>query len=307
MTGADGNEQARRLGAQIRNRRLAQGMSLRALANALGLSGHGTLVDYEYGRRIPPEDLIAGCERIFQITDGALRNLRDKALAERANQQADQLLADRPPTAPAPARSTPERPAQPPRPPQWRRAALACAALAVVAGVGIGAWQLGQSSTGTAPRAASTTPLLVSRTVVAHWGICWGGQAGSLEPSDAVTYQGTDTLQITVDKPSTDGLFATCTAHGLSTLHSGMKVTVYVRVPAAENEDGIGFWVYDSHFTPTYAPQTPQGVHLPLPAATGWQKYTWTVPTVDSVHSLGLEIASTTDRPVIVWLGAVAW
>jgi hypothetical protein len=31
------------------------------------------------------------------------------------------------------------------------------------------------------------------------------------------------------------------------------------------------------------------------------------VPTVDSVHSLGLEIASTTDRPVIVWLGAVAW
>jgi hypothetical protein len=289
-------------------------MSLRALAKELGLAAHGTLVDYEHGRRIPPEDLIVGCERVFRISDGALRNLRDKALAERPDQQAGSLLIG--PRQPAGASEPVSDDAQdpvPPRPPLWRRRRAVLMFTAIVAlitaVVGIGARRLAATgNTAAAPRPASATSASFSRVVVARWGICWGGQVARIQPSDVVTYDGTSTLQITVTRPSTAGSFATCTTHGLSTLRPGMKVTVYLRVPTADPEaGGVNFWVYDSAFKATHAPETPAGTLEPLPATTGWQKYTWTVPAVDKVHTLGIEIASTTDRPVIIWLGAVTW
>jgi hypothetical protein len=299
-------------------------MSLRTLAKELGLAAHGTLVDYEHGRRIPPEDLILGCERVFRISDGALRNLRDKALAERAGQQADRLLAGPPATAGAaepgqhPGHTDPGDdgpPAPPrPRPRPWRRRRVVAGIIGLVAlagtGIGVGVWR----STGTtAPRASAQRPAAPtsapsSSTVVASWGICWGGQAGRVRPSDAVMYEGTETLQITVDKPTTDDHFATCTSHGLSTLHPGMKVTVYLRTDSGDPEaGGVNFWVYNSASIATRAPETPKGDYQPLPGTTGWQKYTWTVPVVDTVHSLGIEVNSSTDRPVIIWLGAVTW
>lgn len=301
-----GTEDARRLGAEMRGRRLARGMSLRRLAKELGLSGHGTLVDYEHGRRIPPEDLIIGCERIFQISDGALRNLREKALAERASQQAD-LLLNRP-VQPTP---TPARPADPADPARRRQRWLAVIAIASVLtiGLGLGTWRL-TARPGAAPAAAvqSTPPTPASRTVVASWGVCWGGQVAKVEPTNAVTYAGTDTLQITVTKPNTAGDFATCTSHGLATVHSGTKVSVYLRVPAPEaNVGGVGFFVYDSQHNPAWAPETPNGDRVPLPSQTNWQRYVWTVPTVDKALSLGMAVYSATDQPLIVWLGAVAW
>lgn len=310
VTAVGENESARNLGAEIRNRRVALGMSLRGLAKELGLAAHGTLVDYEHGRRIPPEDLIIGCERVFRISDGALRNLRDKALAERADQQADRLLAE--PRVTAGAAETGPDPdpgdADPPVAPRlrpWRRrrvvlgVVLGIVGLAALAGAGIGAG---------VRRSGTTTSSPSSRVVMARWGICWGGQAGNVQPSDAVTYAGAGTLQITVDKLSTDGMFAACTTHGLSTLRPGMKVTFYLRAATADAEaGGVNFWVYNSASKTTRAPETPAGSYEPLPAATGWQKYTWTVPAVDTVHAIGIEVDSTTDRPVILWLGAVTW
>lgn len=317
MAGRADASYARRLGAEIRNRRLARGMSLRALAKELHLRGHGTLVDYELGRRVPPEDLILGCERVFQISDGALRNLRDKALAERANQQADLLLVE--PAEPVVEASPPltadgERPDAPHRRrrPQWRVTAAVAVVLALA--VGVGAWRLGVFRDPAAPAAAPSassragSPPVASRTAVASWGVCWGGQVARLQPTDAVTYAGARALQITVNRPNTAGDFATCTTHGLESVHPGMTISVLVRVPAsAVTEGGLGFFVYDSKYHPTWAPQTPEGVRQPLPGDTGWHRYEWTVPAVDTVHTLGVEVYSATDQPLILWLGAVSW
>jgi transcriptional regulator with XRE-family HTH domain len=314
---------------------MSQGMSLRALAKELGLAAHGTLVDYEHGRRIPPEDLIIGCERVFRISDGALRDLRDKALAERADQKSDLLLTDREPgPGPGPDSDPDPEPGPDPEPDSdpdslpaagtassRRRRRVVWSSAGIVAllgiGLGVGVWRSGTttaratappSSRATAPPSTLATSALSSSTVVAQWGICWGGQAGSVQPSDVVTYGGADTLQITVAKPSTVGLFAACTTHGLSTLHPGMKVTVYLRVPTADPEaGGVNFWAYNSASKAAHAPETPAGTYEPLPATTGWQKYTWTVPAVDTVHSIGVEVDATTDKPVIIWLGAVSW
>lgn len=300
-----GTDYARRLGAEIRSRRVARGMSLRRLAKELGLSGHGTLVDYEHGRRIPPEDLVVGCERIFQVSDGALRNLREKALAERGSQQADLLL--NPPEQPAPHAPSPPEPAAPTR--GRRRWLLVTAAAVVLAiGFGLGTWRLSTRPGAAASSEPSSKATPASRTVVAGWGVCWGGQVAKVQSTNAVSYAGTDTLQITVTKPNTDGDFATCTSHGLATVHSGMKVNVYLRVPAPEaNAGGVGLFVYDSRYKPAWAPETPVGVRQPLPNQTNWQRYVWTVPQVDKVLSLGVAVYSATDQPLVLWLGAVTW
>lgn len=64
--------------------RLSKGLSLRRMASLLGMAGHGGLSDYEKGLRIPPEDLVVAYERALKVRDGQLRELREQALAERA-------------------------------------------------------------------------------------------------------------------------------------------------------------------------------------------------------------------------------
>ncbi|MFC0625760.1 ATP-binding protein [Kribbella deserti] len=73
--------------------RLAHGLSLRQLAGRLGMQGHGGLSDYEKGRRLAPEDLIARYESQLRITDGELRSLHSAALAERAGRTAEGAAA----------------------------------------------------------------------------------------------------------------------------------------------------------------------------------------------------------------------
>lgn len=85
---------ARELGEALRGCRLDKGLSFRALARQLGLSAHSGLADYESGRRIPPEDLIRAYERVFDVPAGSLKELRNRAFAQRAQ--------DRRPGAPVP-------------------------------------------------------------------------------------------------------------------------------------------------------------------------------------------------------------
>jgi tetratricopeptide (TPR) repeat protein/transcriptional regulator with XRE-family HTH domain len=79
---------ATRLGQELRRLRRRNGMSQRALVRALGLSAHSNLVQYELGRRIPPGDIVAACERLLGDEAGSLRRLRSEALAERAAEPA---------------------------------------------------------------------------------------------------------------------------------------------------------------------------------------------------------------------------
>src|SRR6266487_1197761 len=91
--------------------------------------------------------------------------------------------------------------------------------LAVAAGLGLH-W-LTPSSANTTPSSVSAPPTVDSSTVVASWGVCWGGQVGRAQGSKDVTYRGTKSLQVTVSKPNSAGDFATCTAHGLKAVHPG--------------------------------------------------------------------------------------
>lgn len=110
MTQSGGGRAAAALGLTLYQLRLARGLSLRTLARRLGMSGHAGLLDYERGRRIPPEDVILAYERVLEVTDGQLRRLRERALLERAAAKTAQRLegaagpeapAPAPPTAPA--------------------------------------------------------------------------------------------------------------------------------------------------------------------------------------------------------------
>jgi transcriptional regulator with XRE-family HTH domain len=74
----------RPLGTELRRIRLARGLSQREVVRRLGLSAHSNLVDYELGRRIPPGDIVAACETLFDVPCGSLERLRYAALAERA-------------------------------------------------------------------------------------------------------------------------------------------------------------------------------------------------------------------------------
>jgi transcriptional regulator with XRE-family HTH domain len=95
MEPSERHDAARALGAALRGQRMARGLSLRALARAIGLSAHATLVDYEYGRRIPPEDLVSAYERVLGVPDALLHRMRSAALTERADHQTSVLLDGR--------------------------------------------------------------------------------------------------------------------------------------------------------------------------------------------------------------------
>lgn len=75
------------LGLALLRYRLSRGLSLRALAHRLGMSGHGGLGEYEKGRRVPPADLLEGWARALDIPPEELGLLRDRALAQRASRK----------------------------------------------------------------------------------------------------------------------------------------------------------------------------------------------------------------------------
>lgn len=293
MAGQENIEYARLLGAEIRNRRLARGLSLRALAKQLNLSGHGTLVDYELGRRIPPANLVEGCERVFEISDGTLRNLREKALAERANVRTAQLRA-------------PEEIAEPARRSTIRRWPVAIAAAAVLIAAGVVVWQW--RTPGPPPvSAASAGPVKFGfEDGIERWSPFWGGEVLNYDTTEATAYQGKRSLQLTTTEFSNTRDKAIGTTHGLTGLHPGMKVTYYLRVPVPERAS-VRFFAYDSKSNPTWAKETPKGGEAALPTDSAWKRYVWTVPKVDVVHGIGLEIYQFTKEPVIVWLDAISW
>lgn len=91
------------LGLVLYRCRLEHGLSLRTLARKLGLSAHSSLVDFEKGRRLPPEYLLAGYERIFGLPAQSLVRIRLRLLARRADVLVRQRLAAEPAESAEPA------------------------------------------------------------------------------------------------------------------------------------------------------------------------------------------------------------
>ncbi|HTI21255.1 MAG TPA: helix-turn-helix transcriptional regulator [Kutzneria sp.] len=281
------NESARLLGAELRSARVARGLSLRTLAKCLGLNGHGNLVDYEYGRRIPPADLLVAWERALGVRDSHFRDLRGKALAERAGRQAAVLLA-------APPAPEPESPAG--KRPRWRALALA---VTVLAAAGVGAWTL------TGPQVR-----MGFETDATRWWVLYGAQVARIAYS-TIAYEGRRAEQVTVTGASAaKGYSAVGIAHDLDGLHSGSTVTLHLWAPGPQ-EAGVAFFVHDSRGVNHWAVESQgpgtQSVDVPLPGDAGWATYTWTVPEVDAVSTIGMQVWAENDQPVIVGVDAVSW
>lgn len=93
LSPADIGRAERDLGLTLHRLRLEHGLSLRALAQRLGYSAHSVFSAIEKGRRIPSESLIRSYEQCFGLPAGALRALRRKAMAERAERMTALLAA----------------------------------------------------------------------------------------------------------------------------------------------------------------------------------------------------------------------
>jgi transcriptional regulator with XRE-family HTH domain len=335
VTGTE-NEFARLLGATLRNQRVARGLSLRSLARQIGLSGHGTLIDYEYGRRIPPEDLLVACEKVLQVSGGQLRNLREKALAERADHATSVLLNAPAPAAlpllpaPPPLLAAPPVPAAlplpgPPGPPRgvgagpltpqrrpkkagarWRsRRSILAAAIVLLVAAATGVIVTGMSDWG-APRKAGPLAGAGFESEVGNWVVLYGAQVGNAQVTTSLAYAGQSALLVTIGGASaTKGYVAVGTTQGLHTLRPGMRVTLHLWVPGLE-DGGVRFFVYSSTSQTVWAPETAE-TEVHLPTRTGWSALSWTVPPVDHVHAIGMQIWSEYDRPLVMALDAIRW
>ena len=82
------------LGTELRRLRQRRGLSQRELTRLIGLSAHSNLADYEAGRRMPPADIVAECERVLEVTDGRLVELRSQALIARADEPDEPGLSE---------------------------------------------------------------------------------------------------------------------------------------------------------------------------------------------------------------------
>ncbi|HZP54509.1 ATP-binding protein [Actinocrinis sp.] len=82
------------LGTVLRRLRRGRGLAQRDLLQPLHLGSHSAIVDYEAGRRIPPEAVIEAYERFFNLAPGTLTRMREQALAERAAWEASQALLE---------------------------------------------------------------------------------------------------------------------------------------------------------------------------------------------------------------------
>jgi transcriptional regulator with XRE-family HTH domain len=77
------------VGAAMRAAREARGVGLREMARQLGYSAHSNLSDYESGKRLPQERLVADYERVLELESGTLTEVLETAL--------DKLGGTRPP------------------------------------------------------------------------------------------------------------------------------------------------------------------------------------------------------------------
>jgi transcriptional regulator with XRE-family HTH domain len=339
---AEGNQAARILGATMRSCRVARGMSLRGLAKEVGLSAHGTLVDYEHGRRIPPEDLLSACEKALGVDDARLRRLREEALSELAGVRATALLHRFGPAvtdAAVPPRAGGTGEVQHPEvqrpevtdpngadeaPPvgdggavrrrsrrvrlRWLVGSTAVLALALAAVVVL----THVSTAGGAPGAGPTSRLRFGfETSADRWTILWGRQKAHGEVTDTLHYEGSRAYAVTLAGASEgtgpqNGYVAFGTTHGLETLHSGMRVTVHMWTSYPRN--GVRFFVYGPSSQTVWAPETPDnGTELPVSGGTQWSTLTFTVPPVPVVRAIGVQPYAENDEPRVVAIDAVSW
>jgi transcriptional regulator with XRE-family HTH domain len=273
-------------------------MSQRALAKRVGVGSHASFVDYERGRRLPPEDVLVACDRVLELDDGALVRLRKAALEKRADARADAPRAGQDASVPILRRRSTRG---------WLAAALAAVLLAG------GAIALRQATSHHgAPPAARAQTRFGFETPAGTWYVLWGRQKARGEITDRLHYEGTHAYRVDMAGASeghggTNGYVAFGIAHGVETLHSGARVTMHLWSNHAG--DGVRLFVYGPSSQIVWAAETATSAsELPLTGAPArWTTITWTVPPVSQVNGIGIQPLQPDDAPRTIAVDSVSW
>jgi hypothetical protein len=139
-----------------------------------------------------------------------------------------------------------------------------------------------------------------------QWFVFWGKQVATGGITTDVAYQGGHSYLVTVNGATASrGHSAIGVTHGLAGLRPGMHVTVHLWSSDPGNT-AVGFFAMNSQSRVTWAPENPDG-DIPLPPGPGWSAMTWTIPAVDQVHAIGIDVDSGTNAPLRVAIDNVNW
>jgi hypothetical protein len=139
-----------------------------------------------------------------------------------------------------------------------------------------------------------------------QWGVFWGQQVAVGGITSDVAYQGSHSYEVTITGATASrGYSAIGTIHDLAGLVPGMRVTV--RLWSSDPQDTkVRFWAMNSQSAVAWAPENPAS-DIPFPAGGGWRAMTWTVPQVDQVHAIGVQVYDGTSAPLKVAVDNVSW
>ena len=122
----------------------------------------------------------------------------------------------------------------------------------------------------------------------------------------SVAYAGTHSFLVTITGASASkGYAAIGVSHGLAGLRAGMRVTVHLWASTPQDA-AVRFFSMNSSSKVAWAPQNPR-TDIPLSPGPGWSAMTWTVPAVDRVQAIGIQLYSDTNAPLLVAIDDVSW
>jgi transcriptional regulator with XRE-family HTH domain len=207
---------------------------------------------------------------------------------------------------PAPSAIRPSQPA--PRP-----SGAASGGGATAPGTGAAAGQPGGGQPGGSPQPAGQSPQPGGAQVRfgfespgQQWGVFWGQQIAAGGITSDVAYQGSHSYEVTITGATASrGYSAIGTIHDLAGLTPGMHVTVHLWSSDPQDTE-VRFWAMNSQSVVAWAPENPVS-DIPFPAGSGWSAMTWTVPQVDQVHAIGIQVYDGTSAPLKVAVDNVAW
>ncbi|MGW5742889.1 hypothetical protein [Amycolatopsis sp. NPDC003861] len=132
-----------------------------------------------------------------------------------------------------------------------------------------------------------------------------------METTTSLADEGTHSLLVTVTGASAaKGYSAVGISHDVDSIKPRTRVSAHIWVPGPER-GGISFLVHDSHgrnhWSVENQPGGDQQTETPLPDHAGWTPFTWTVPAVDQVTTIGIQIWTETDQPLLIGIDAVTW
>ena len=68
----DNSRSIQRFGEKLRALRVRRGMTLKELANELGLTAHGYISELEAGKKMPTAEFVLNVARLFEVTTDEL-------------------------------------------------------------------------------------------------------------------------------------------------------------------------------------------------------------------------------------------